>query len=167
MQGIQNRAGSLFFQVALFSFAAISSIDLCTLRVFSLSFFFFWLFLAFLAFFFFLILTLFSAVISERGVFVRERGNHCYRTSAYFFAKVFADIVPLRVALPIGYSLIVYWMIGYQNTVLNALRFIIVIILLNVVSAAFMFMLSASVRTVSSARTAKKKKKKKNFCFCN
>jgi hypothetical protein len=30
IQGIQNRAGSLFFQVALFSFASISSIDMCT-----------------------------------------------------------------------------------------------------------------------------------------
>lgn len=33
IQGIQNRAGSLFFQVALFSFAAISSIDLCASKI--------------------------------------------------------------------------------------------------------------------------------------
>jgi hypothetical protein len=87
--------------------------------------------------------------LSERPVFVRERGNHAYRTSAYFVAKVFTDIVPLRVVLPIIYSFIVYWLIGYQSGVLNFLRFVIVVLLINVVSASFMLMLSASVRTVA------------------
>lgn len=57
--------------------------------------------------------------------------------------------MPLRIILPIIYSLIVYWLIGYQGGILNVLKFIIVILLINVVAASFMLMLSASVKTVA------------------
>lgn len=118
VQGVQNLAGSLFFQISLFSFACISTLDL---------------------------------FMSERLVFVRERANHSYRTSAYFLAKLVTDLVPLRIILPIIYCLVTYWIIGYQNEAFNVLRFIIIMIATNFVAASFMMFLATAMRTISSA----------------
>lgn len=55
-----------------------------------------------------------SSVSNERPIFIRERMNKTYDTSAYFWAKAFAEL-PVLIAQPtllIGMS---YYVIGLNN----------------------------------------------------
>ena len=48
--------------------------------------------------------------------FRHESANGFYRVSAYFLAKVFCDVLPMRALPVLGFSLISYWMIGMYKT---------------------------------------------------
>ena len=50
----------------------------------------------------------------ERVIVLRERAAGMYNTSAYFLSKSLAEL-PIQLLFPFLFSLIVYWMIGYQN----------------------------------------------------
>ncbi|XP_033103706.1 broad substrate specificity ATP-binding cassette transporter ABCG2-like [Anneissia japonica] len=50
--------------------------------------------------------------IYERVIFMHESAGGFYRTSAYFFAKVLCDLVPMRMFPTSVYCCITYWMIG-------------------------------------------------------
>ena len=56
------------------------------------------------------VLTLFQ---TERALILRERSAGLYRTSAFYLAKVFADM-PVQVLEPLVFATIVYWMAGLQ-----------------------------------------------------
>ncbi|XP_022107104.1 ATP-binding cassette sub-family G member 2-like isoform X2 [Acanthaster planci] len=69
--------------------------------------------------FFFLIMNMvfsnLSAVelfIKERVIFIHESASGFYRCSAYFFAKVFCDLLPMRIIPTCIFCAITYWMIG-------------------------------------------------------
>src|SRR4051812_10325664 len=51
-------------------------------------------------------------VFHERPIFVRERANGMYRTSAYFIAKTVCDVIPMRVIPPVIMSSVTYFMMG-------------------------------------------------------
>jgi len=59
-------------------------------------------------------LTAVDLFYSERLLFVRERGNGCYRTSSYFFAKLVSELIVMRVIPTILLASISYYMIGYR-----------------------------------------------------
>jgi len=50
----------------------------------------------------------------ERPVFLREVNNNMYSVTAYFFAKVIAEI-PLSIITPVVYGCIIYYSIGLST----------------------------------------------------
>lgn len=96
-------------------------------------------------------LTALDLFISERPIFIRERANGAYEAGPYFLAKVFTDLMPLRVLLPTIFATIVFWMAGYSSNMAHYVRFLLVIVLVNFTSAALLFVLSALTRSLAAA----------------
>jgi ABC-type multidrug transport system ATPase subunit len=94
------------------------------------------LFFFVLALFGFSTLTSLTVFSSERLLFVRERANGYYHPVAYFAAKVFFDIVPLRLVPPIIMGAIVYPMTGLRPEWTAFLKFIAILVLFNLAAAA-------------------------------
>ncbi|KAJ1510913.1 hypothetical protein HMI56_006043 [Coelomomyces lativittatus] len=66
---------------------------------------------------------------SDRLLFIRERGNHCYRPSTYFLSKLLMDLIPLRLLPTLWISSIVYFTCGFQVTYVLYFKFILVFLL--------------------------------------
>ncbi|XP_041485060.1 broad substrate specificity ATP-binding cassette transporter ABCG2-like isoform X2 [Lytechinus variegatus] len=102
--------------------------------------------------FFFLIMQMvfgnLSAVelfIRERVIFIHESASGFYRVSVYFVAKVFCDLLPLRVIPTVLYVVITYWMIGLQPDVAKFFIYFLTLLLVTFVSSALAFAISSSV----------------------
>ncbi len=94
------------------------------------------LFFFVLALFGFSTLTSLTVFSSERLLFVRERANGYYSPITYFAAKVFFDIVPLRLIPPIILGTIVYPMSGLVAEAPQFFKFILILVLFNLAAAA-------------------------------
>jgi ABC-type multidrug transport system ATPase subunit/ABC-type multidrug transport system permease subunit len=94
------------------------------------------LFFFLLALFGFSTLTSLTVFSQERLLFVRERANGYYSPVTYFAAKVFFDIVPLRIIPPILMGSIVYPMTGLVPDVSHFMVFVLVLVLFNLAAAA-------------------------------
>ena len=94
------------------------------------------LFFFVLALFGFSTLTSLTVFSSERLLFVRERANGYYSPITYFVAKVFFDIVPLRLIPPIISGAIIYPMSGLVPEFAYFLKFILITVLFNFAAAA-------------------------------
>eukprot|EP01006_Ploeotia_vitrea_P022963 TRINITY_DN55409_c0_g1_i2.p1 TRINITY_DN55409_c0_g1~~TRINITY_DN55409_c0_g1_i2.p1 ORF type:complete len:635 (+),score=62.75 TRINITY_DN55409_c0_g1_i2:77-1981(+) len=83
--------------------------------------------------------------LKERTVFIHERSSSYYRVFSYLVAKIFMDVVPLRI-IPTGmFVIVVYYMVGFRNTIYNFLAFITGLILTSLSSASICFMVSSGV----------------------
>lgn len=79
---------------------------------------------------------LYNAVFTfpqERRMLTKERSSGMYRLSSYFVARTCSDL-PLELALPAGFVLILYWMGGLDPHPVSFLLFLLVV-LLNVLVA--------------------------------
>lgn len=94
------------------------------------------LFFFLLALFGFSTLTSLTVFSSERLIFVRERANGYYAPITYFCAKVFFDVVPLRLIPPILMGMIIYPMAGLVPKWAEFFIFILVLVLFNLAAAA-------------------------------
>ncbi|KAI9832582.1 MAG: hypothetical protein M1826_001532 [Phylliscum demangeonii] len=112
------------------------------------------LFFFVLALFGFSTLTSLNVFASERLLFVRERANGYYSPSTYFAAKVFFDIVPLRLIPPIVLGTIVYPMVGLVPAWSHFFKFILVLVLFNLASAAICLFLGIIFRDAGEANLA-------------
>lgn len=54
--------------------------------------------------------------LSERRLFQRERASGCYCTSSYFMSKTLVE-APLLLIFPLLFSLVAYYMVGYQKSI--------------------------------------------------
>lgn len=66
----------------------------------------------------------------EIPVFFREHFNGAYRVETYYFTKQLAEL-PIYLALPILFSTIVYWMVGFNSDVERFFIFIGIIVLIS------------------------------------
>ena len=94
------------------------------------------LFFFILALFGFSTLTSLTVFSEERLLFVRERANGYYSPITYYAAKVFFDIVPLRLFPPIILGAIVYPMCGLDANWGSFWKFILILVLFNLAAAA-------------------------------
>ena len=94
------------------------------------------LFFFVLALFGFSTLTSLTVFSSERLLFLRERANGYYSPITYFTAKVFFDIVPLRLIPPIILGAIVYPMSGLVAEAPEFFKFILILVLFNLAAAS-------------------------------
>eukprot|EP00818_Percolomonas_sp_WS_P000434 CAMPEP_0117450946 /NCGR_PEP_ID=MMETSP0759-20121206/8744_1 /TAXON_ID=63605 /ORGANISM="Percolomonas cosmopolitus, Strain WS" /LENGTH=1065 /DNA_ID=CAMNT_0005243511 /DNA_START=317 /DNA_END=3514 /DNA_ORIENTATION=- len=89
--------------------------------------------------------------ISERQIYVAERGNGYYTSSAYFFSKVLFDIVPLRILPAIMMGSIAYWMIDLRHGASHFLYFLLILTLFNIASGAQCIAIGAVAPSVAAA----------------
>jgi ATP-binding cassette, subfamily G (WHITE), member 2 len=84
--------------------------------------------------------------IKERILFVHENVSGYYHVMTYFLSKILCDILPLRTIPAIGFSLIAYFMMGFQRTVEKFFIFLLGVWITSICSSALCFFVSASVR---------------------
>lgn len=103
---------------------------------------------------FFFLLTLFGfstlttlhIFASERQIFVRERANGFYVPISYFASKVVFDIIPLRVFPPLILGLIIYPLVGLNFESNGMMKFLLVLILFNLASAAICLFIGVLIK---------------------
>ncbi|XP_036392395.1 broad substrate specificity ATP-binding cassette transporter ABCG2-like [Megalops cyprinoides] len=109
------------------------------------------------AFFFLIINMVFgnlSAVelfINERALFIHENSSGYYRTSVYFLAKVFADLLPNRILPIFIFSSISYYMMGLKPDADAFFLFALTMSLVSLAAVGLAFLVSASVASFAMA----------------
>lgn len=104
------------------------------------------LFFFILALFGFSTLTSLTVFSSERLLFLRERANGYYSPITYFAAKVFFDIVPLRLVPPIILGAIVYPMSGLVAEAPQFFKFLLILVLFNLAAASICLLIGIVFR---------------------
>lgn len=89
--------------------------------------------------------------LKERVLFIHENASGYYHVSTYFIAKLVCDLIPLRIIPSILFSVLVYFMIGFQATVEKFFVFYLGILSTTLCGSAFCFLLSASVEVFGIA----------------
>ncbi|PRP76492.1 ATP-binding cassette sub-family G member 2-like, partial [Planoprotostelium fungivorum] len=80
---------------------------------------------------------------NERSIFVRERANGMYTTSAYFVARAICDIIPMRVLPTIILGSTTYFMIGMDTSLWSTfLSFIGVLVATSLCASSLCFAVS-------------------------
>lgn len=87
-----------------------------------------------------------DAFIKERPLFQHENASGYYHVSTYFMAKLLCDVVPLRLIPSILFSIISYFMIGFQRTLEKYLIFLLGVYMTGICSSSLCFFISASVQ---------------------
>ncbi|XP_064405232.1 broad substrate specificity ATP-binding cassette transporter ABCG2-like [Halichondria panicea] len=97
------------------------------------------------------VLSGFELFISARPLFIHENGGGFYRVSSYFISKIVTDIIPLRLIPVVLFSVISYFMMGFQ---LSAGKFFIYLLMLSlgvVALSSLAFLISAAIKNHSIA----------------
>lgn len=89
--------------------------------------------------------------LKERVLFIHENASGYYHVSTYFIAKLICDLIPLRIVPSILFSTIVYFMIGFQQTVEKFFIFYFAVFSTTICGAALCFLISASVEVFGIA----------------
>jgi ABC-type multidrug transport system ATPase subunit len=87
---------------------------------------------------------------SEITVFKRERASRMYRVSTYYLSRNIADL-PVQFILPIIFSSIVYWMIGFRATAGAFFTFIAFTIIIVFASQSLGLAISAASPNITVA----------------
>ena len=87
----------------------------------------------------------------ERLLFVRERANGYYYPSAFFFAKILFDLFPLRIIPSLILGVISYFMVGFSYHLSDFLRFLLVLVLFNMVAAAMCLLVATACKRLAMA----------------
>ncbi|XP_071953602.1 broad substrate specificity ATP-binding cassette transporter ABCG2-like isoform X2 [Antedon mediterranea] len=109
------------------------------------------------AFFFLVMNMIFSNMgavevfIQERVIFNHESASGYYRTSCYFMAKVFCDLLPMRVLPTCVFSAITYWMIGFVPEASNFFIFLLDLVVTSFTACSLAFCMGARINIVGIA----------------
>ncbi|CAM2701767.1 unnamed protein product [Rotaria socialis] len=88
----------------------------------------------------------------ERALTLRERASGTYFASAYFIAKIVAETL-IQIPVPIIFSSIVYFLIGYQATVGKFFIFALFMLLCSLAATSLALMVSAICKTTDMSVT--------------
>uniref|UniRef100_H2Z7L7 ABC transporter domain-containing protein n=1 Tax=Ciona savignyi TaxID=51511 RepID=H2Z7L7_CIOSA len=89
--------------------------------------------------------------INNRAHFIHESASGYYRVSVYFIAQIIADLIPNRLIPNTFFSVIIYFMIGFQMQVEKFFFFLFALVLTAVCASSMAFLVSASVRVFAIA----------------
>ncbi|XP_044276411.1 broad substrate specificity ATP-binding cassette transporter ABCG2-like isoform X2 [Varanus komodoensis] len=89
--------------------------------------------------------------IYDRKLFIHESARNYYRTSAYFLAKVFADLLPNRIFPVLLFSSISYFMMGLKPDAIAFFLYVLSLSLTNLAAVSLAFLVSASVNSFAVA----------------
>ncbi|UJR16819.1 hypothetical protein I4U23_003718 [Adineta vaga] len=88
----------------------------------------------------------------ERTLTLRERASGTYYASAYFLAKIIIDTL-VQLPVPIIFSCIVYFLVGFQATVSKFFLFMLFIVLCSMTSTSIALMISTLCKTTDLSIT--------------
>ncbi|CAM6115385.1 unnamed protein product [Calypogeia fissa] len=97
-------------------------------------------------------LTVINSFPSERVLILRERAAGMYYSSAYYMAKITAETT-CQVLSPIVFSMVVYWMVGFQHQARKFFLFMFFMILCQLSATSLALMTSALCRTTDLSVT--------------
>ncbi|XP_076805159.1 broad substrate specificity ATP-binding cassette transporter ABCG2-like isoform X2 [Clavelina lepadiformis] len=89
--------------------------------------------------------------IKNRTHFIHESASGYYRVSVFFIAQVFADLIPNRLVPNLFFSVIIYFMIGFQMDVGKFFFFVLTLFITAIGASSMAFFVSASVRVFAIA----------------
>uniref|UniRef100_A0A452HX07 ABC transporter domain-containing protein n=1 Tax=Gopherus agassizii TaxID=38772 RepID=A0A452HX07_9SAUR len=89
--------------------------------------------------------------IKDKKLFVHQYTSGYYRVSAYFFALIIGDLLPMRTLPGIIFSCISYWMIGYQEVAGRFFFFMLTLVLVSYTATAMSLAISAGMDVVAIA----------------
>uniref|UniRef100_A0A8C4N898 ABC-type xenobiotic transporter n=1 Tax=Eptatretus burgeri TaxID=7764 RepID=A0A8C4N898_EPTBU len=81
--------------------------------------------------------------IQEKKIFVHEYISGYYHVLTYFISRLAADLFPMRTLPGISFSLITYWMMGFQPKVDNFFTYLLTIIMVAYAAISLALALSA------------------------
>ncbi|CAF4219034.1 unnamed protein product, partial [Rotaria sp. Silwood2] len=88
----------------------------------------------------------------ERALSLRERASGTYYASAYFTAKILADTL-VQAPVPVLFSCIVYFLVGFQLVASKFFIFTVIIILCSFAATSLALMISALCKTTDMSVT--------------
>lgn len=94
-------------------------------------------------------ITSIDAFFSERLLFARERGNGSYRTSAYFFSKLFTEILVQKIIPTLLAAAISYGMVGFRTGSNHFGLYLLYLLEIGVCAATMCLAISAVVPSVA------------------
>ncbi|ORX98562.1 hypothetical protein K493DRAFT_280357 [Basidiobolus meristosporus CBS 931.73] len=86
--------------------------------------------------FFSTVMPLISVFSEERAVFQREHGSGYYTLKSYYFSKIIVEL-PINLFIPVIFSSITYWMIGYQADAGKFFIYMLTNVVMSLVGSAF------------------------------
>ncbi|MBN3295871.1 ABCG2 protein, partial [Amia calva] len=89
--------------------------------------------------------------IKEKKLFIHQYTSGYYRLSAYFFSIILGDLIPMATVPAITFSLITYWMIGYQRLPGNFFFFMFTLIMVSYTSTAMALAVGTGMESVGMA----------------
>ncbi|CAF3334940.1 unnamed protein product [Rotaria socialis] len=96
-------------------------------------------------------LTALEPLIKERALFIHENASGYYRTITFFCAKFLCDILLIRVIVSILFSLIIYFMTGFERDIGKFGVFLITIFMASLFGSSMCLLVAATVRLFSVA----------------
>lgn len=89
--------------------------------------------------------------IKQRALFIHENVSGFYRVSAFFVAKIFSDMLPMRLIPLVFYVTITYFMVGFQLEVSKFFIYFLTLGLTSVSATSLAFAISARVSVTAVA----------------
>ncbi|XP_066549196.1 broad substrate specificity ATP-binding cassette transporter ABCG2 isoform X1 [Amia ocellicauda] len=89
--------------------------------------------------------------IKDKKLFIHQYTSGYYRLSAYFFSILLGDLIPMRTMPGIVFSLITYWMIGFQRHPGNFFFFMFTVIMVSYTSTSMALAISAGMDVAAIA----------------
>lgn len=89
--------------------------------------------------------------IQERSLFVHEKTSGFYRTSAYFLAKVFCEILPTRLIPTLFYAVITAYMAGMRTDFYHLSMYWLTLTVTSITSTSLCLLVSSCTAVFSAA----------------
>ncbi len=89
--------------------------------------------------------------IQERSLFVHEKTSGFYRTSAYFLAKVFCEILPTRMVPALFYAVITAYMAGLRTDFYHLSMYWLTLTVTSITSTSLCLLVSCATSVYSAA----------------
>lgn len=86
----------------------------------------------------------------ERPVFLREQANQMYDVIPYYSAKMVSDI-PGFVIVPLIFTAITYWLIGFQNDIEQFFMFVLSLGMNTLAAISLGYFMSSAIRDETTA----------------
>lgn len=89
--------------------------------------------------------------IVEKKIFTHEYISGYYRLSAYFFSKLFADLLPMRTLPSIIFTCVIYFMIGFKPTGGSFFTMMFTLMMISYTATSMAFAIAAGQEVVAVA----------------
>ncbi|UJR24857.1 hypothetical protein I4U23_006226 [Adineta vaga] len=89
--------------------------------------------------------TALEPLVQERALFIHENVSGYYRVSTFFFAKLICDLLPMRLIPSIIFSIITYFMTGFQVSINRFLIYLLTIFISTVFGSAICFFVASFI----------------------